>query len=88
MRLETGLQRHVTGMLFPLASGSKFGSLNPKLLFFPVVGQRNLSLVGTIIMGGGERSRAGSSCLSCRETQQETPLRAAVLAPSTRVEAG
>lgn len=34
MRLETGLQRHVTGMLFPLASGFKFGSLNPKLFFF------------------------------------------------------
>lgn len=37
-----------------------------------------------LLSWAGERSRAGSSCPSNRETQQETPLRAAVLGSSTR----
>lgn len=60
----------------PVSSLSGWGVLQSS------VPDRNLfSSVGVLIMGGGEKSRrAGSSCPSNRETQQE----AAVLVSSTR----
>ena len=65
---------------------------NPKVV--PLFFFSSLSSAGGIfprsllLSWAGERSRAGSSCPSDRETQQETPLAAAVLVSSTRAGRG
>lgn len=49
-----------------------------KALFFPPSSTRGI-FPRLVLSWAGERSRTGSSCPSNRETQQETPLRWAVL---------
>lgn len=56
----------------------------PRSKFFFLSSARGIFPRSLLLSWAGERSRAGSSCPSNRETQQETPLAAAVRGSSTR----
>lgn len=77
MRLQHGFHRHVNQE----PPGEQVEAWKSRKVFFFPSSTRGI-FPRLVLSWAGERRRTGSSCPSNRETQQETPLRWAVLACS------